>query len=59
MADVPALLGQGNSEVASSSLPLTGYGDEASRQRAREARFDAHLTKPPDFDLLRQVLERG
>src|SRR5262245_36346178 len=33
-------------------IALTGYGTEADRQRAAEAGFDAHLTKPVDFDRL-------
>jgi CheY-like chemotaxis protein len=33
-------------------IALTGYGTEADRQRAAEAGFDAHLTKPVDIDRL-------
>ena len=33
-------------------IALTGYGTEADRQRAAEAGFDSHLTKPVDFDRL-------
>jgi signal transduction histidine kinase len=33
-------------------IALTGYGTEADRQRAAEAGFDAHLTKPVDLDRL-------
>lgn len=29
-------------------IALTGYGQEEDRERAREARFDEHLTKPAD-----------
>jgi PAS domain S-box-containing protein len=35
---------------------LTGYGQESDRQRAFEAGFDYHLTKPPDPNLLASLL---
>jgi signal transduction histidine kinase/CheY-like chemotaxis protein len=40
-------LGQGVRLIA-----VTGYGTEDHRQRAAEAGFDAHLTKPVDIDRL-------
>jgi len=40
-------------------IALTGYGQEEDRRRALEAGFDAHLTKPADFDTLRQLLANG
>ncbi len=33
-------------------IAVTGYGTEGHRQRAAEAGFDAHLTKPVDIDHL-------
>jgi signal transduction histidine kinase len=33
-------------------IALTGYGSDADRQRARDAGFDAHLTKPVDLERL-------
>ena len=33
-------------------IALTGYGQPADRERAREAGFDHHLTKPADPDEL-------
>ncbi|MDN4053541.1 ATP-binding protein [Massilia sp. YIM B02763] len=43
-------------------VALTGWGAEQDRQRSREAGFDAHLTKPADFDsvdsLLRETAAR-
>ena len=33
-------------------IALTGYGTQTDRQRALEAGFDAHLTKPVDIDRL-------
>lgn len=33
-------------------IALTGYGTASDRQRANEAGFDAHLTKPVDIDRL-------
>jgi CheY-like chemotaxis protein len=37
-------------------IALTGYGQEADRQRARDAGFLHHLVKPIDLDHLRRVL---
>jgi CheY-like chemotaxis protein/anti-sigma regulatory factor (Ser/Thr protein kinase) len=39
-------------------VALTGWGDERTRQRTREEGFDAHLTKPVDFQELLAVLGR-
>jgi signal transduction histidine kinase/ActR/RegA family two-component response regulator len=33
-------------------IALTGYGQEADRRRALEARFDLHMVKPVDFSRL-------
>ena len=38
-------------------LALTGYGRDDDRVRSAEAGFDVHLTKPPDFEVLRTTLE--
>jgi PAS domain S-box-containing protein len=35
---------------------LTGYGQDADRQRSWEAGFDYHLTKPPDPSILESLL---
>lgn len=37
-------------------IALTGYGGKEERERAREAGFDAHLTKPADIDALERLL---
>jgi CheY-like chemotaxis protein len=37
-------------------VALTGYGQESDRQRAREAGFDYHLTKPVDPQELERLL---
>lgn len=37
-------------------IALTGYGQEEDRRRAKEAGFDAHLTKPVDPEELRPLL---
>jgi two-component system, sensor histidine kinase len=39
-------------------IALTGYGQPGDRERAREAGFDLHLTKPVDFAMLRELLDR-
>ena len=38
-------------------VAITGYGQEADRERSREAGFDAHLVKPVDMDRLEVLLE--
>ena len=37
-------------------VAVTGYGQDADRQRAREAGFDGHLVKPVNLDALDAVL---
>ncbi len=37
-------------------VAVTGYGRADDRLRAREAGFDAHLTKPVEFSVLERVL---
>ena len=37
-------------------VAMTGYGDEADRQLAREAGFDRHLVKPVDFPKVKELL---
>jgi CheY-like chemotaxis protein len=37
-------------------VAVTGYGQEADRQRSREAGFDAHLVKPVDVDRLADII---
>ena len=38
---------------------MTGYGQEADRQRSQEAGFDHHLVKPVDFETLQKILAAG
>ena len=33
-------------------IAITGYGQDADRERSRAAGFDAHLVKPVDLDQL-------
>jgi PAS domain S-box-containing protein len=37
-------------------VALTGWGQEEDRQRSRDAGFDVHMVKPPDFDVLMKLL---
>jgi CheY-like chemotaxis protein len=37
-------------------VALTGYAQAEDRQRARDAGFDAHISKPPDLEKLMNVL---
>jgi PAS domain S-box-containing protein len=38
-------------------IAVTGYGQEADRERTRRAGFDAHLVKPVDLTQLRSLIE--
>jgi CheY-like chemotaxis protein len=38
-------------------IALTGWGQEQDQQRAREAGFDHHCTKPVDIDRLLQLVQ--
>jgi PAS domain S-box-containing protein len=40
-------------------VALSGYADEEARRRTREAGFDMHLAKPPDLEMLEQVLDHA
>jgi CheY-like chemotaxis protein len=40
-------------------VALSGYGRPEDKQRAVTAGFDAHLVKPVDFDVLRQLMNRS
>ena len=40
-------------------VALTGYGQAEDRERARQAGFDAHLTKPADVATVAAVVERA
>jgi PAS domain S-box-containing protein len=40
-------------------IATTGWGQEKDRERAFDAGFDHHLTKPIDFDLLRGLLPQA
>jgi len=40
-------------------IALTGWGAEADVQRAREAGFDHHLTKPADPRVLTRMINRA
>jgi CheY-like chemotaxis protein len=39
-------------------IAMTGFGRDADIQRAREAGFDKHLTKPVDPEMLQRVLPK-
>ena len=40
-------------------VAVTGWGQESDKQRAREAGFDLHLTKPMDLARLSDLLKSG
>ena len=37
-------------------VALTGWGQDEDKRRSREAGFDHHLTKPPDPEVLEQLI---
>jgi CheY-like chemotaxis protein len=37
-------------------VAVTGYGQPADRQRAKEAGFDRHLLKPADYAKVKGIL---
>ncbi len=38
-------------------VAITGYDMFRDKQRAADAGFDIHLTKPPDFEVIERILE--
>jgi CheY-like chemotaxis protein len=40
-------------------IATTGWGQQKDRERAFQAGFDHHLTKPIDFDLLKPLLHKA
>ncbi|MPZ44279.1 MAG: PAS domain S-box protein, partial [Betaproteobacteria bacterium] len=44
---------------SSTVVALTGYGQEEDRQRREQTRFDAHLVKPVDYEILYRLIERA
>jgi DNA-binding response OmpR family regulator len=48
-----------NAAIANTALiALSGYGQESDVRAALDAGFDNHLTKPPDFDRLDELINR-
>jgi CheY-like chemotaxis protein len=39
-------------------VAITGWGQEDDRQRARDAGFNYHFTKPVDFEMLLDLIDR-
>jgi CheY-like chemotaxis protein len=39
-------------------VAITGWGQEEDRQRARDAGFNYHFTKPVDFEMLLDLIDR-
>ena len=40
-------------------IALSGYGQESDVKAALDAGFDDHLTKPPDFDRLDELIAKA
>jgi len=40
-------------------VAITGWGQEDDRDRARDAGFSHHFTKPVDFEMLLDLIDRG
>jgi CheY-like chemotaxis protein len=39
-------------------IALTGWGQESDRRRTQAAGFDAHLTKPLNYEALTKILQQ-
>jgi CheY-like chemotaxis protein len=39
-------------------IAMTGYGQDADRERGRHAGFDAHLVKPVSAEQIRATIEQ-
>jgi CheY-like chemotaxis protein len=39
-------------------IALTGWGQQQDRRRTQEAGFDAHLTKPVNYDAIMDLLKK-
>jgi CheY-like chemotaxis protein len=50
-------LREGDAHPGIKLIAITGYGQEADRERSRAAGFDAHLVKPVDMEHLEQLLQ--
>jgi signal transduction histidine kinase/ActR/RegA family two-component response regulator len=50
-------LREAEAHAAIKLVAITGYGQEADRERSRQAGFDAHLVKPVDMEHLEQLLQ--
>jgi CheY-like chemotaxis protein len=53
---MPLDAANGGNKFRGQIIAVTGYGWDSDIARAREAGFDAHLTKPYDFDELEKLL---
>jgi PAS domain S-box-containing protein len=51
------LRGDGNLKSAM-IVAMTGYGQDEDKRRSHESGFDAHLIKPVDLEVLRDLLDR-
>ena len=40
-------------------IAISGWGQEGDRKRAHESGFDHHFTKPVDFELLLDLIDRS
>jgi CheY-like chemotaxis protein len=45
-----------NNRYSGTLIALTGYGQEADREKSSEAGFDAHLVKPVEIETLRRAM---
>ena len=52
------LVGEAKRKQSLKSVALSGFGTDADIQRSLEAGFDYHVTKPIDFEGLRQLLQK-
>ncbi|MBW3550004.1 MAG: response regulator [Proteobacteria bacterium] len=57
--DIASSLRQRADGNALEIIAVTGWGQPEDRRRTREAGFDEHLVKPPQFESIRRICSRG
>ena len=53
--DIATSLRQGENGQALEIVAVTGWGQPEDQRRTRDAGFDAHLVKPPQFEAIRRI----
>ena len=57
--DIATSLRQGKNGQALEIVAVTGSGQPEDQRRTRDAGFDDHLVKPPQFESIRRICSHG